>query len=137
MSSLPTDNKTQGKFQHNRIVNISPKASTFPEDSNSIAEIVSQSFLESKLYFIVAVIIGLFYFLDVFVGMFMIYREYSNDGYFIFENNERNYGLEHRPYDVIEVILLGVMLIEGVVKLAFTTRYTRKVRACFHFGIIC
>ena len=84
-------------------------------------------FLENKLYFILAVIIGLFYFLDVFVGMFMIYHEYSMDGATIFENNERNYGMKERPYDVIEVILLGLMVIEDVVKLAFTTRYTSKV----------
>lgn len=30
------------------------------------------SFLESKTYLIIAIIFGLFYFLDVFVGMFMI-----------------------------------------------------------------
>ena len=58
----------------------------------------------------------------------MIYNEYSKEGPTGFEFNEKNYRMTDRSYDVIEVILLGLLLIEDVIKLAFTTRYTRKVR---------
>lgn len=91
------------------------------------------SFLENKVYFIVVVIFSLFYFLDVFIGMFMIHNEYILLGAHSYDLAEQGYRMKDRVYDMIEVALLGLMVIENVVKLAFTTRQTRKVRVSFNF----
>jgi len=39
-----------------------------------------KNLFENKGYITAIVVLGLFYFFDVFVGMFMLYREYENDG---------------------------------------------------------
>lgn len=44
--------------------------------NNSVEKSQTRSFLENKVYFIAAVIFSLFYFLDVFIGMFMIHNEF-------------------------------------------------------------
>ena len=90
------------------------------------AESRSVKILEHKAYFIFTLMFCLFYFLNVFIGMFMINNEYT-DSLTNFELRETNYTLTERTYDVIEVVLLGIMVIENVVKMAFTTRQTKKV----------
>jgi hypothetical protein len=52
-----------------------------------------KSFLENKCYFIVSVIICLFYFLDVFIGMFIMNNDYTQTGSIFFEYLEKNYSM--------------------------------------------
>eukprot|EP00347_Sterkiella_histriomuscorum_P012408 403368693 len=67
-------------------------------------------------------VLSLFYFFDVFIGMLMLHREYEKDGAFQFERNERNYSLTDRPYDLIELILLIIIVIEIIGKSIFSTK---------------
>lgn len=67
-------------------------------------------------------VLSLFYFFDVFIGMFMLFREYERDGPYQYEQNEKNYSLTDRPYDIIELILLIIIVLEFIVKSIFTTR---------------
>jgi hypothetical protein len=85
-----------------------------------------RSFLDNKVYFIISVSFGLFYFLDVFVGMFMLQREYTfNEGKY-FDSRSRQNELLTRPYDIIEIVLLAIFVIEDIIKLAFTSRLTKR-----------
>lgn len=68
------------------------------------------------------VLLGLFYFFDVFIGMFMLYREYTVEGAFQYEFNENNYTLSDRPYDIIELILLAIILSDAILKTIFSSR---------------
>lgn len=117
---------------------------------------------------------GLFYFLDVFVGMFVLQREYNlYDAYQYrtvtpyppapalngtkseganatsgnatlpstsvanvtttydvvsgYDSEERQSAILHKPYDIIEFVLLAIFIVENIVKLAFTTRATKSV----------
>jgi hypothetical protein len=63
----------------------------------------------------------------------MIHNEYIILGAQSYDLAEQGYRMKDRVYDIIEVALLGLMVIENVIKLAFTTRQTKKVRVTFNF----
>jgi hypothetical protein len=44
-----------------------------------------KSLFENRGYITTIVVLGLFYFFDVFIGMFMLYREYTNEGAYQYE----------------------------------------------------
>jgi len=48
------------------------------------AEKKKKSYMEGKTYMVIMIVITLFYFFDVFVGMFMLYYEFERDGYYKF-----------------------------------------------------
>lgn len=75
---------------------------------------------------------GLFYFIDVFVGMFLIQSEYSSNAEYFFDTKLRQSKLLERPYDIIEFVLLGAFVIEDIIKLAFTTRQSKRVIYTIH-----
>ena len=57
--------------------------------------------------------------MDVFVGLLLIYKEYRDDGPYGLKRNEDNYELTDRPYDIVEIILLGIIILENFVKMTF------------------
>jgi hypothetical protein len=83
--------------------------------------------LENKLYITFYIIFAVAYFLDVFIGLFLIdneFREGANEFYSI----ENNYRLRLRIFDCVEVGLLATILIEIIVKVAFTSaKYQKQV----------
>lgn len=52
---------------------------------------ISQSFVHSKIFSLATCTIAVAYFVDVFVGMLMIYVEYENDGAGAFQSEEDKY----------------------------------------------
>ena len=81
-----------------------------------------KNIFENRAYISTFVLLGLFYFFDVFIGMFMLYREYEQDGPIKYLYNENHYSLTDRPYDIIELILLAILLTEIIAKAIFTTK---------------
>ena len=77
--------------------------------------------MEHRAYTIAFISFGLFYFLDVFIGMLLLNTDYASMGPFAFDLIETNYGLIERPYDVIEVVLLAIMIVENVVKIGYSS----------------
>ena len=51
------------------------------QNVGSSSEKKTKSYLESKIYMVVMILLALFYFFDVFVGMFMLYYEFEKEGY--------------------------------------------------------
>jgi len=58
----------------------------------------------------------------------MIQKHYTYNEGRQFDSTLRYNGLVSQPYDIIELALLGLMVVENILKLAFTTRLTKKVR---------
>eukprot|EP00347_Sterkiella_histriomuscorum_P006963 403350769 len=56
------------------------------------------------------------YFVDVFVGMLFIQEEYDKDGGQQYRKRQDKYIMTERPYDIAEVILLGISFINGLVE---------------------
>ncbi len=94
--------------------------------------------MKSKLYFIGTLILAIAYFLDVFIGMFMIQKEYTpiedeSPGK-VFNGHLRLSEILDKSYIIIEIVLLAIMVIEDVSKLALCTRLTTKrVIILLHF----
>ena len=71
-----------------------------------------RSFFDSKHYLIGMIFLALFYFFDVFVGMFVLYYQFNQVScdqmisYSLLQSNQP------RVTDIIEIILLGVILID-------------------------
>jgi hypothetical protein len=71
----------------------------------------------NKFYvFLYVLLFGIFYLIDVFVGMLLINNEFLNQGLVKFTINVDRYELADRPYDIIEITLLGLMTFENAVK---------------------
>lgn len=128
-------------LQNTNRIDISPvmledEGSSSSRTRQSVEE--KKSLFENRGYITTIVVLGLFYFFDVFIGMFMLYREYSNEGAYQYEQNESNYKFTDRPYDIIELILLGLILIDAIVKTIFSTRSDShsKVRMLFILQIV-
>jgi hypothetical protein len=64
-------------------------------------------------------VIAIFYFLDVFIGMFMIQAAYGSGS--TFNVSERQAQILKQPSDIIEVVLLALMVLECLVKLSLTS----------------
>jgi hypothetical protein len=65
------------------------------------------------------------YFVDVFVGMFLLHKEYNKTdlkGAITFENDRRFKEFMIQPYNPIEIGILGFMLLENLIKLVYTTK---------------
>lgn len=88
--------------------------------------------MKSKLYFIGTLILAVAYFLDVFIGMFMIQKEFTstndevNKGGKVFNGDSRISNILEESYIIIEIVLLAIMVVEDVSKLALCTRLTTK-----------
>ena len=70
-------------------------------------------------------ILAVSYFVDVFVGMFLLHKEYNNTdlkGAISFENDRRFKEFITQPYNPIEIGILAFMLLENLIKLVFTTK---------------
>ena len=70
-------------------------------------------------------ILAVSYFVDVFVGMFLLHKEYNNTdlkGDISFENDRRFKEFITQPYNPIEIGILAYMLLENLIKLVFTTK---------------
>lgn len=48
-----------------------------------------------------------------------------------YDAKERQSRILEKPYDIIEFVILAVFVIENIVKLAFTTRQTKRVSNLF------
>ncbi len=72
--------------------------------------------MEKKAYIFLHFILSLFYFLNVFIGMFLLYSEYEDKGSLGFYISEKDYSLGDRNYDIIEIALLGVMVLDCTLK---------------------
>ena len=71
-------------------------------------------------------IVTLLYFFDVFIGMFFVSQQYDDNP----ELTKKALGVEElsgRSYNIIEIILLAVMSFDAVLKLALTTRQSKRV----------
>ena len=73
-------------------------------------------FIERKVYIFLHFIISLLYFLNVFIGMFLLDAEYDDKGSLGFYMAEQNYTLKDRTYDIIEVALLGLIVLDCTLK---------------------
>jgi hypothetical protein len=62
------------------------------------------------------------YFIDVFIGLLVIQNDYDKHGPSIFKDMEMNYSPSDRPYDIIEMVLLIIVLIQGIAQLAMYTK---------------
>ena len=70
-------------------------------------------------------ILAVSYFVDVFVGMFFLHKEYNNTdfkGAITFENDRRFKEFITQHYNPIEIGILAYMLFENLIKLVFTTK---------------
>ena len=82
--------------------------------------------MKSKIYFILTLILSIAYFVDVFIGMFMIQRNYTDNAGRIFYSDARYQALMNETYIIIEIVFLGIMVVEDVSKLALCTRLSGK-----------
>ena len=76
--------------------------------------------MQNKAFSIYIIILGIFYFVDVFVGMLLQYSTYKNDQS-SFVQQEDTYHLSDRPYDIIEIGLISLIVLETAVKIAFSS----------------
>ena len=70
-------------------------------------------------------ILAVSYFVDVFVGMFLLHKQYNNTdlkGAITFENDRRFKEFITQPYNPIEIGILAYMFFENLIKLVFTTK---------------
>jgi len=77
-------------------------------------------------------ILGLAYFVDVFVGMFLLHREYYKTdikGGIYFDNDKRYADFIKQHYNPIEIAILAFMVIENLLKLVYAMKnpLVRKV----------
>ena len=77
-------------------------------------------------------ILGLAYFVDVFVGMFLVHREYYKTdikGGIYFDNDKRYADFIKQHYNPIEIAILAFMVIENLLKLVYAMKnpLVRKV----------
>jgi hypothetical protein len=66
--------------------------------------------------------IGVLYFIDVFVGMLLVMEQFDNEGAYEFLKAEETYKLNDRPYDIIEIGLIILIVLETAAKVAFSTK---------------
>ena len=59
--------------------------------------------------------------------MLLIMEQYDSDGAFEFMKAEDNYKLTDRPYDIIEIGLICLIVLETAAKVAFTTNNGNNV----------
>lgn len=74
--------------------------------------------MQSKTYTALVVILGIFYFIDVFAGMIVLENQYKIDGapeYNLYRGH--HYSLVRHPYDIVEIALLSLILVESTVKI--------------------
>lgn len=85
--------------------------------------------MQSKTFSAVTCLIALGYFVDVFVGMLLIYADYEHEGGSEFQSSEDSYRLTDRPYDIVEIALLMICIINGVLEFSLTWKDSNsKVR---------
>jgi len=81
-------------------------------------------------------ILGTLYFVDVFVGMLLQYSKYKNN-YDLFVQEEQDYHLTDRPYDIIEIGLISLIVLETAFKIAFSSinssNPSKEVRPAFNW----
>lgn len=77
---------------------------------------------ENRGYIAIEIILSLFYFANVFIGMLLLYSEYEKEGPYQYHLNEEHYTLMDRSYDIIEVILLGLILLDTLFKVVFASK---------------
>jgi hypothetical protein len=82
--------------------------------------------MRSKIYFVGTLILAIAYFLDVFIGMFMIQRSYTSNNGKLFDGDSRYQAIFNEECIIIEIVLLAIMVVEDVSKLALCTRLTGK-----------
>jgi hypothetical protein len=83
------------------------------------------NFFESKLYLMMTIILALAYFVDVFVGMFLLHREYlitDMKSAVNFDNDRRYKEFIQQHYNPIEIALLSFMVLENLIKLVYATK---------------
>ena len=88
----------------------------------------NNAFLDSKLYLAGSVLLCLLYFTVVFAGMLIIHKEYEWEEPFRSTRNENNSDMIDRPYDIVEAIVLGVMILELTMKVTLASLKRIKVR---------
>ena len=89
----------------------------FKEEKNN-----DKSFLESKAYICTIILLSLAYFFNVFIGLFLI-----NEDTIAKDINKLNsYKITDHLYDIIEVSLLGIFLLECIFKILYTNKASRK-----------
>jgi hypothetical protein len=93
---------------------------------NSSSEVHQRFVLDNKIYYLFAITLSVFYFIDVFVGMLLIHDEYLTNS-LQYALNEENYKMTSRAYDIIEVILLGIIVLDDIAKIVYTVRFMKKV----------
>jgi len=90
--------------------------------------------MKSKIYFICTLVLAIAYFLDVFIGMFMVQKGYTKLGKDgeenvngkLFDGEKRLTEILDKSYIIIEIVLLAIMVVEDVSKLALCTRLSTK-----------
>jgi uncharacterized protein YxeA len=68
------------------------------------------------------IFLSLFYFLIVFIGLFIVHNKYTDDRDYFIELSDDNSGIVNRSYIIIEIVVLGIIIMEIIVKLACATR---------------
>jgi hypothetical protein len=56
-----------------------------------------------------------------------MYSDYENRGPTLFLEFENNYDIIQRPYDIVEIILIVITIIENIIKFRITTKPSSKV----------
>jgi hypothetical protein len=83
--------------------------------------------MENKAYITFYIMLAVAYFIDVFVGLFIIDNNYKN---LIpeYKYDGKISKLRSRVFDIIEIALLATIIIEIIIKIAFTTKLQKQVR---------
>ncbi len=70
--------------------------------------------------------LALFYFFNVFIGMFLENKSYQEKNASAFYQTGLT-RLTSKPYNIIEAVLLGLLTLEIALKYVFTSRQSKRV----------
>ena len=71
---------------------------------------------------------SLFYFLIVFIGLFIINNDYEQNERLVKDVSDEESVFSNRSYLIVEIVALAIVVLESITKLAFTTKYSKKVK---------
>ena len=104
------------------------KATPMQAESNQTNSHAHSSWIENIICALFATTSSLFYFLIVFIGLFIINNDYVQNNRLVNDVSDEESVFTNRSYLIVEIVALAIVVLESITKLAFTTKYSKKVK---------